>query len=112
MGDTKRTNFHQRICRWFGPFLSGPFFFFFRSAGSFCFAHRGILAEKWERLAFPSTAIFSRFPNKNPEKPTLVKNNLATLTHFSRRKIFTHLAWESRKPDDFMRTFSVIFREI
>jgi hypothetical protein len=36
--------------------------------------HPGILAEKWERLAFPTTAIFSRFPNKKLENATLGKN--------------------------------------
>jgi hypothetical protein len=39
-----------------------------------CRNHPRILAGKWKRLAFPSTAIFSRFPNKNPVFPTLAKN--------------------------------------
>jgi len=38
-----------------------------------CDNHPGILAGKREKLAFATTAIFSRFPNKNPENATLVK---------------------------------------
>jgi hypothetical protein len=79
MGDTKRTNYHQRNCRWFGPFVSSPFLFLSRSAGFFCFAHLGILKEKWKKLAVLGNAIFSRFPNEKPEKPTLGKTFLYDL---------------------------------
>jgi hypothetical protein len=37
--------------------------------------HPRILAEKWEKLAFATTAIFLRFPNKNTENPTLAENS-------------------------------------
>jgi len=37
--------------------------------------HPGILAEKREEFEFASTAIFSRFPNKNPENATLAKKD-------------------------------------
>jgi hypothetical protein len=33
--------------------------------------HLAILAGEPGKVAFPSTAIFSRFPNENPEIPTL-----------------------------------------
>jgi hypothetical protein len=38
-----------------------------------CVNHPGILAEEWKKLAFATNAIFLRFPNKKPEKPTLAK---------------------------------------
>jgi hypothetical protein len=48
--------------------------------------HADILAEKWERLAFATTAIFSRFPNKNPENATFMKKSgSATGQRFKRK---------------------------
>jgi hypothetical protein len=38
-----------------------------------CGNHPGILAEKGEGLEVVANAIFSRFPNKNPENPTFTK---------------------------------------
>jgi hypothetical protein len=40
-----------------------------------CDNHPGILAEKGEKLAFATTAIFSRFPNEKPEKPIFAENS-------------------------------------
>jgi hypothetical protein len=43
--------------------------------------HPGILAEKWERLAFATNAIFCRFPNKNPENATFSKKSGGATGH-------------------------------
>jgi hypothetical protein len=51
----------------------------------FYFAHPGILAGKRENPAFATTAIFSRFPNKNPENATLVKSGSVTGHQFKRK---------------------------
>jgi hypothetical protein len=39
-----------------------------------CVKHPGILAERGERRAFATNAIFSRFPNEKREKPTFAKS--------------------------------------
>jgi len=44
--------------------------------------HPGIIAGKGEGLEVATTAIFSRFPTKNPENATFVKSGSATGHHF------------------------------
>jgi hypothetical protein len=81
------TNFHQWDWRPFAQLISGPFYLFLLP---FYFAHPGIVAEKGRDSAFATTAIFCRFPNKNPENATLVEKEILTAdrrVHLAREKI-------------------------
>jgi hypothetical protein len=78
MGDTKRTNFHQRDCRSLVQFVSSPFSFFSRSAESFCLAHQGILAGKRKEPEVLANAIFLRFPNEKQVNAILAENIFST----------------------------------
>ena len=54
-----------------------PHFKFVGESRCLCGKHPGILAGKREKPEVVANAIFSRFPNENPENAILVKNSVS-----------------------------------